>query len=369
MPIDAMMLVHEDIPVLLQAGAVEEPYLSVPRMDDVAAADPGMRRYLVTAVVVMAVLYAMPFYLVRSASYEQWSRSFYSRPLNYAFKTAGQNADVVLFGDSTALLGIDPSQMSSELGVKVINLPNTLSSLKVNNDLSLRRYLAGNRPPRLIVFYFAPWDFDYGHMKLDDSLTYEGEELLARQGTPGEILAFVRTHPMDTLAFPLRFFSATINSDDLRSSYRDQGRQLAATLGHVDNPDPAPLTSPCEIPSLALNNLRFNWVHDLGERFKSSQTRVMFFVAPVPSCSNASAVVGHSYMELPADPPKQVPPTSFGHSALYLHARPVAVPAITRNLVESVRPVLANQPSQSPLVAEQASFAKKVEPSAAAVLP
>ena len=166
-----------------------------------------MIRYLLTVFGVMGFLYAAPFFLVRSGVYDRINPSFYARPLNYAFTTPIHDADVVLFGDSTALLGIDPSQMASSLGVKVVNLVNTQPSLVVNDDLTLRRYLASNQPPKLIVFYFAPWDFDYGHTDFNARPTYEGQELLLRQGTRDELLAFAKKHSEDAGIFPLRFWA------------------------------------------------------------------------------------------------------------------------------------------------------------------
>ena len=92
--------------------------------------------------------------------YERWSGSTWAPTLDYAFQTAGQNADVVIYGDSTALYGVDPLQMEKDLGLKVINLPNTMGSLPVVDDLSLKQYLAQNRPPKMIVFYMSSLEFE-----------------------------------------------------------------------------------------------------------------------------------------------------------------------------------------------------------------
>ena len=301
-------------------------------------------RYLGTMLAVMALLYALPLFLVRSDLYAAWDPSFYARPLNYAFDTAGQNADVVIFGDSTALLGIDPSQVSSGLGVKVLNLPNTISTLSVVDDLTLRRYLSANRPPRLIVFYFAPWDFDYAHLRLNAALLYEGQELLARHGTAPQIYAYARHHVLDALAFPLRFWGAAWRSAEPRVSYRYQAAKLSATRGHIDNTDPTPLAATCRIPSFAIDNIRFDGVRSLAERFRSPQTGVLFFVAPVPSCTNAGLVLNRPYSQLPAAPPKLLPVEDFGSNVLYIHPRELAVQAVTQNLTDAIRPFITSTP-------------------------
>jgi len=301
-----------------------------------------MLPYLLTAAAVMALLYVMPFFLNRTAFYDRVNPSFYARPLNYAFDTAGQNADVVIFGDSTALLGVDPSQMSSALGVKVLNLVNTQPTLVVNDDMTLRHYLKENRPPKLLVFYFAPWDFDYGHNDFNSRPTYEGEELLLRRGTGEEMRAFARRHPQEVILFPLKFYETEWQLMLHRRPRANQEAQLIATRGHVDNIESTMLRAPCWFPRFLIDNVRFSWVHDLGERYRSPETQVLFYVAPVPACENVSQVLERPYDQLPARPPKPLPPEFFISDVRFIHPRPPAVSQITRDLVDAVRPVLAS---------------------------
>jgi len=298
-------------------------------------------RYLLTVCGVMALLYIAPFFLARSAVYGRVNPSFFAKPLNYAFETAGQNADVVIFGDSTALLGIDPSQMSSALGVKVLNVVNTQPSLVVNNDMSLRYYLRSNRPPKLIVFYFAPWDFDYGNNDFNSWPTYEGEELLLRHGSSREIGEFVRRHPREVILFPLKFYITAWEFTLHRVPKPRQAEQLRATGGHIDGTDPSILRTPCHFPQYLIDHIRFSWVHDLGERYRSPGTQVLFYVASVPECDNVADVLARPYGELPAAPPKTIAPQFFTKDVRVIHPRPEVVPVLTRNLTAAVRPLLA----------------------------
>jgi len=298
-----------------------------------------MRRYLFTTVGMLALLYVVPFFLGRLELYDRWNPYFLARPLNYAFKTAGENADVVLFGDSTAVIGVDPSQMSRALGVKVLDLVNTQPSLLVNDDLTLRRYLSANRPPRLIVFYFAPWDFDYGNTDFSSRPVFEGEQVLLRWGTSRDIVTFLLRHPTEGASFPLRFYASALESTLHWVPHSGQEEHLAATHGHVDDRNPAVLTSSCVFPQELIDRVRFDWVRSLGQRYASSETQVLSYVAPVPSCGNLSAVLGQPYDRLPAAPPRVLPPEYFS-SEITVHPRAIAVPEVTRNLIEAVRPLV-----------------------------
>src|ERR1700753_1737258 len=125
------------------------------------AASDEFRHYLVWLAALPLLVYLIGFVLVRIPSYERWGGSSWGPILDYAFQAKGENADVVIFGDSSALFAVNPMQMSKQLGLKVINLPNTIGGLPVVGDMALGRYLAGSRPPKLIVFYFTAWDLDY----------------------------------------------------------------------------------------------------------------------------------------------------------------------------------------------------------------
>lgn len=323
------------------------PVEAVPKEPLPSAPNPrAMASYLVKLFAVVAVLYVVPLALVRTQFYRHRSLSYYSRPLNYALETPVKDADVLLFGDSTVLLGIDPGQLSSSLGVPVLNLPNTRGSLMVNDDLPLRRYLANNRPPKLIVFYFAPWDFDYGNQPFEAFPVFEGEEVLAAQGSFTQILAFARKQPADVALFPLRFYADSWEFISHKVSHRGQDETLAATHGHIENTDPSVLASPCTFPPLLLDNIRFDWVKHLGARYATDRTQVLFFVAPVPQCSNVAELLKFRYSELPAAPPVQLSPETFVRDIRYIHPHPDAVPKLTQNLLEAIRPALSSSRSK-----------------------
>src|SRR5271168_5144205 len=162
-----------------------------------------LARYLLVFFAVPLTLYLLPLIALRIPGFERWGGSTYGPALDFGFRSPGQDADVVIFGDSSALYGIDPVQMSAALGVKVINLPNTAGSLPVTGDLALRRYLSTNKKPQLLVFYFAPWGLNYTHE--ESSAIFEGEEMLIRNGTWSEIFAFAKNHRTQSLVFPFQF--------------------------------------------------------------------------------------------------------------------------------------------------------------------
>jgi hypothetical protein len=302
-------------------------------------------RYFLALFALPIVLYVCPFAAVRMPSYGRWSRTIDFPNLEFAFNTSGQNADVVIYGDSTAKIGIDPSQMSAALNLKVLDLPRSYSTLLVDDDLPLRRYVKANKPPRLIVFYFAPWNFDYGNDNSDRKPLYNGMEMLVRHGTADEIWAFAKANPLYMMQFPLMFYSVNANLTAFdREAVNKQIRQVITTNGHMDIDlyNVMHCGPTCVIPQGLIGRMRFEWVRKMSEKYRTEQTKVMYFAAPIPACVNAQAVIDHASGVLPAAPPKALPASLFVDDTYYCHLYAAGVPQATQNLINAVRPLLAN---------------------------
>jgi hypothetical protein len=305
-------------------------------------------RYLRWLTLPVLAFYLLPFLLLRIPGFENWGGSTFGPALNFGFQSAGQNADIVIFGDSSASIGIDASQMTRELGLKTILLPNTGASLPVTNDLALHNYLQHNKPPRLIVFYFAAWDLDYAHGPIDGM--YEGEEMLVANATPGQLVAFTRQHPIEILLFPFRFYGANPTAVAIAAlKHQHRAAIVADALGHFD---PMPNRSsmaagPCIIANNFLKKTSDDTARRLIQTYASSRTKVLFYLAPIPTCTNAGYYIHRTYDTISAAPPLQMAPTQFKADGSYTHVVPAAVPQATEYLTNAVRMNLRGIPAPS----------------------
>ncbi len=294
------------------------------------------RKYLFWFLIFLVLGYIAAFPLVRSKAYSQWTDKLWGPMLDFAFASGNRSADVLIFGDSSAFIGIDPRILEKQLGVKALLLPNTIGSLPIIGDLPLRRYLATHQPPRLLVFYFSPWNLDYDHAK--KVRFFEGEEMMLRHGTPSEIAGFVLHHPTEALFFPFRFYNA-YGSGIVRSIFRHPRPSLSiqASLGHMDDRDPfSPLADTCTLPNKLFADEADTSVQELARKYKS-QIPEMVYLAPIPGCSNVHAALRRSFSGLGAAPPAVLPPSDFLGDPYYAHIEPEAVPEVSRLLAEAVK--------------------------------
>lgn len=297
-------------------------------------------RYFLALFIFPIFLYVMPFCMVHIPSYPKLSSNPDDYPiLSYGFDVAGRNADVVIYGDSTANHGINPRQLSAELGEKVLNIPSNLSVLLVDDDLPLEHYIQLNTPPKIIVFYLAPWNLDYRHDGYQQNALYTGIEMLLRYGSSNKIVAFLKAHPAVTIQFPLMFYRANLTPGGIlqRGLLRQQALQVASTNGHVDAIGKSSYDDQCLIPQSLVDRQGVDTVRQLVKKYTTAETQVLVYLAPIPSCRNAQSVVNQSLQAHMLSPPKILPASLYVRDEYYGHLYAAGVPLATENLVEAIR--------------------------------
>lgn len=302
-------------------------------------------RYLLALSVFAGLLYLSPFLILRLPAFDRWSNSEHGKTLEYGF-TTNIDADVVIFGDSGALYGVNPRLIGSTLGLKVVNLPNTIGSIVVSGDLELQHYLHNHPTPKLIVIYLAPWNIDYLNKRKRENL-YEGEEMLMRHGNFQDIARFGQGHVLDILQFPFRFYAVNSFPKAVRSMlHPEQSPEIERTFGHLDMVKYGKLESTCQLPEdFTQTSAETNSIQYLTNRYRQSADKFMVFVAPIPSCSGIQNFDTKPLELLHIPPPKHMPPDLFHADGYYIHPIPSAVPEVSQQLAEAIRTELALPPT------------------------
>ena len=307
------------------------------RTQQTASAGPSSyARYLWRLLFIPALLYPFAFLLVCLPSYEHWSASQWGPMLEYPYDSRA-NADVVIFGDSSAFFGIDPRLVNAQLGIKSVVLPDTVGSIPVTGDEPLEAYLAHNRKPRLLVFYFSAWNLEFGHAA--HGRLFEGEEMMLRHRSGREIASFATHHPLELLAFPFRLYS-TFGPKIVSAAIHHVNREQVTTeaLGHAEYTEPfAPLNDTCRIPANYLANTGDESVRSLVRRYTSPETKVMVYLAPVPACSNSAQLLTRSFKGVDAAQPRLLPPDSFAGDPYYAHILPGSVAAASKLFADALQ--------------------------------
>jgi hypothetical protein len=235
----------------------------------------------------LLLLIGSPFLLLAGALLilpSQWfalrSQNAYLINLAYGATLHSEDCQVLIYGDSSAMVGINPSIIRTRTGLSTCNIAEFQPMTALNGTMLLDNYLAHNKPPRFLIFLFAPENLD------PHSQHHNGpfEAIVYRMRQPkrlASLLFFASHYPEGLVGWVesgLRFtlvhlFSkpASIEVQHLR----------ARTHGQL--PIDAPTLNACE-------DLRRDappdesWVAGLRSRYRLNGTTVLVDATPVPDC-------------------------------------------------------------------------------------
>ena len=170
-------------------------------------------------VLLLLPILAIPAFIAlgRSDFFLHHGASVWVRSNDAVFQMANRDCDVLIFGDSTAMTGIDPDVVESNTGFKTCNIAVTNAVLAVTDNLTLNHYLAHNRKPKVLLVQFSPDGFLRDSRSWRRTIYAEGLLELLRHGSPEQARGILFTHPQESIAFAgyAAVFSAYYGIKDL----------------------------------------------------------------------------------------------------------------------------------------------------------
>jgi hypothetical protein len=276
--------------------------------------------------------YLLPFVAQKLSLLKPFSETRWDGILDYGYDLQGENADVVIFGDSTATHNINGVQLSRELGLKVINIPGNMPSLPILEDTRLHRYLETNRPPQLIVFYFSRWGMNFTNETPGD--TFDGVQQVIRHGSLVDLLHVAYKHPASVLEFPFQFYKASTRMTSL-SVWKLKRPIIERGFTPFQIRDMSALNTDCKLPEFVRTHQSTETVSRMAQAFKSDQTRTLIYINPLPECSNMPDIATLDVVG--AAPPATLPPDHFASDGSYSHMLPAFTATSTNLLLKAIR--------------------------------
>jgi hypothetical protein len=231
------------------------------------------------------------------------------------FSMRDRDCDVLIFGDSTAMTGIDPDVVERNTGFKTCNIAVTNSVLAVTHNLTLNRYLANNAKPRVLLVQLSPDGFQPESNAWDQTVYPEGLLELLRHGSPAESRHVLFTHPQEAIAFAgyaAGFSVYSVVKDIWFHVTNLRPEEDTVTIHNGFFTPPSPASTSCE-PGATFSDPRAGGGYPrtvVGEYENGYANRsgiVLVNVAPIPSCdqnlaafsSELNGVTSNSLLPLP----------------------------------------------------------------------
>ena len=179
----------------------------MPHPSSLAEAPVGARRGISSLryclILVVLPLLAIPacIALGRSDFFLHHGASVWVQANDQIFDARDRECDVLVYGDSTAMTGIDPQKVEERTGLRTCNISVTNSVMAVTGNLALDSFLAHNQRPKVLLIQLSPDGFQPGSTIWHNTIYAEGLLELLRHGRPGEARRMLLTHPTESISF------------------------------------------------------------------------------------------------------------------------------------------------------------------------
>jgi hypothetical protein len=208
------------------------------------------------------------------------------------FAMRDRDCDVLIYGDSTAMTGIDPDVVQRQTGLRTCNISVTNSVLAVTHNLTLDSYLARNSSPHVLVIQLSPDGFQPESAGWDQTVYPEGMLELLRHGSAAQARRELFTHPRESIAFA--GYSAGFTVYGLAKEFWDHvanrhAEQDSIVVHNGFFTPPSPARTSCDIGAKFSNpraggNFPRRVVGQFQRKYTSPSTVVLVNVAPIPAC-------------------------------------------------------------------------------------
>ncbi|MFY9935989.1 MAG: hypothetical protein WAK33_03915 [Silvibacterium sp.] len=244
--------------------------------------------YCLIVVSLPALFLLSSIFIVRSKSFPVESHDPFLLNPDYAYSLSHVNCDVVVFGDSTAITGVDPTVIEKSTGLKTCNIAQSQSILALLGTAALDNYLQSNEPPKYLVIQLGPESFSRDHQQF---YWPEGITLLLRKKFGLRTLLTLVAHPQQTYGFAIWAIKAKLGALGPAPNFIEMEATFRSRSGLLILPKP-PETG-CVKHGL-LSPPTLSWIKGLREKYSVNGTQVLIDVAPIPACENDMAQIAAS---------------------------------------------------------------------------
>jgi hypothetical protein len=276
----------------LHEAATHLPSTAICHQTGRQTADPAIRYCML---VVLLPLLAIPAFIClgKSDFFLHHGASVWVQSNDAIFNFQDRNCDVLVYGDSTAMTGIDPEVVNRETGFKTCNIAVTNAVLAVTGNLTLDHYLKQNTHPKVLVVQLAPDDFQQENRVWRHTIYAEGLLELLRHGSPSESRQVLLNHPHEAIAFAgyAAGFTAYYAIKDVwfRTTHlRAEEDQIQVRNGFFTPPSPA--RTYCESAAKLNEHSHGDFPRTLADQYRKGYSNrsaiVLVDVAPIPSCDD-----------------------------------------------------------------------------------
>jgi hypothetical protein len=307
------------------------------------ASPTRLRLYVAALCIFPFALIAFTLWWVTTDSYLRHIPLPYISNTGYGSTLRHADCDVLIDGDSTALIGVLPSVIQQRTGLMTCNIAEVAGIKLVSGNMVLQDYLAHNRRPRILLFLFAPENLTPPQRWLSVG-EFEGWFYRVRFHPDRAFWRNMLHNPDDAFANVELAFRNGIEWLPRHPLPPDLANERVLSGGHVTEPG-ASLTR-CAGDSVIRSPDR-TWLNSLRTTYGIDGTHVLIDVTPLPPCDEGLAFYRARLPGLVDNAVDTLPVRDYESSGR-LHTNPLGTAALSQRIANQIAAVINAPPTQQP---------------------
>jgi hypothetical protein len=215
----------------------------------------------------------------------------YSQVENYPFSLNHEDCEILIYGDSSAMTGVDPVRIEALTHRKACNISQTQPTVVATGTLTIDLYLKQNALPKYLVIQLAPDTFYQPH-GLDRLAGFDPIMLMLRHDPGYATAKKLLQNPLPTLRFlskvlEARYWPNRAYGASFMGLYRGPIADYYAHSGFLSMPKPSEGACGGAKP---LGAADFGWIDEARRRYEAEGVKVLVLVSPIPKCDSQRAI-------------------------------------------------------------------------------
>jgi hypothetical protein len=203
--------------------------------------------------------------------------------LGYGATLRGRDCKVLIYGDATAMVGVDPKIIEAKTGLSTCNIAEAAGVTMVSGTLPVDRFLEGNPRPKVIVFLYAPENLSrpraWEHIEYFEAITSRLQE--EPNAATARTLA---RHPEQTLAWAERGLRMALTSLGAKPFSDETAHLRDRHLGQMKLEGPTMTGCANKVSGYPPDPV---WVKLLRTQYGVGGTKVLVDMTPIADCDPA----------------------------------------------------------------------------------
>lgn len=306
---------------------------------------PGSRLrwylYVAPLIVLPILLLVFAIVVVPTEWFAEHSGDPFLLTLGYGALLHNADCKIVIYGDSTAMIGVNPDLIAQRTGLTTCNIAESEGMSMINGTMVLDHFLESNPRPKFLIFFYGPEDLDPQSQRRNVAVTtFEAVTWRFRQPHPLLSLMALMRHPED-------FFSWAIHGarwaiDSVHTKPLPQETRLLRFKTHGQSFLKDPLMKDCAAvpPPAAPDRV---WVASLRSRYAATGSTVLVDTMMLPECDPGIAFYKRELTGVIDNQIETLPVSDFHAGGR--HATPTGSVPLSRGIAEQILRLMNAEPN------------------------